>query len=96
LSAVDGQFQLSPDVLDVGVAAHVIGENWNDRSLKENKTYARMVLENGSSVVPSVGSSVEVEQYLTTTVEEAVTLAENSLVAEQQVQSIPNQIEYDA
>jgi hypothetical protein len=46
--------------------------------------------------VPSVGSSVEVEQYLTTTVEEAVTLAENSLVAEQQVQSIPNQIEYDA
>jgi hypothetical protein len=96
LSAVDGQFQLSPDVLDVGVAAHVMGENWNDRSLTENKTYARMVLENGSSVVHSAVSSADIEQYLSETVHEAVTLAENSLVAEQQTQQVMNQMEYDA
>jgi hypothetical protein len=99
LSAVDGQFQLSPDVLDVGVAAHVMGENWNDRSLKENKTYARMVLENGSSVVHSVVSSADIEQYLSETVHEAVAMAGNSLaeVKEQQVQQTSQiQIEHDA
>jgi hypothetical protein len=96
LSAVDGQFQLSPDVLDAGIAAHVIGEQWNDRSLAENKEYARVVLANGSSVVRSMGSSVEIGQYLDKTVDEAGIMAENSLVAEHQVQQTQNQIEYEA
>jgi hypothetical protein len=98
VSAVGDQSQILDEVLDVGIAAYAIGERWNDYSLIENKTYARMVLANGSSVVQSMGSSVEVEQYLNETMEEAVIMAENSLVVEQPVQQTPNQIqiEYDA
>jgi hypothetical protein len=96
LSAVDGQFQLSDKVLDIGVAVNAMGEQWDDRSLTENKAYARMVLANGSSVVRSMGSSVEIGQYLDKTVDEAGIMTENSLVAEQPVQQPPSQIEYDA
>jgi hypothetical protein len=98
VSAVGDQSQILDEVLDVGIAAYAIGERWNDYSLAQNKAYARMVLANGSSVVQSMGSSVEVEQYLNETMEEAVIMAENSLVVEQQVQQTQNQIqiEYDA
>jgi hypothetical protein len=98
VSAVGDQSQILDEVLDVGIAAYAIGERWNDYSLAQNKAYARMVLANGSSVVQSMGSSVEVEQYLNETMEEAVIMAENSLVPEQPVQQTPSQIqiEYDA
>jgi hypothetical protein len=96
VSAVGDQSQIADEVLDVGIAAYAIGERWNDYSLIENKTYARMVLESGSSVVQSAVSSADIEQYLSETVQEAVTMAENSLVEEQQTQQVMNQMEYDA
>jgi competence CoiA-like predicted nuclease len=50
-------------------------------------------LASGSGVVQSMNSPVEVEQYLNETIQEAVIMAQNSLVVEQQA---PSQIEYDA
>jgi hypothetical protein len=96
VSAVGDQSQILDEVLDVGIAAYAIGERWNDYSLAENVAYARMVLESGSSVVQSAVSSADIEQYLSETVQEAVTMAENSLVEEQQTQQVMNQMEYDA
>jgi hypothetical protein len=93
VSAVGDPSQISDEVLDVGIAAYAMGERWNDYSLAQNKTYARMVLASGSGVVQSMNSPVEVEQYLNETIQEAVIMAQNSLVVEQQA---PSQIEYDA